>query len=90
MEAVKSVKSVPAGPTFRVRPPPWLRLPLVKVTVSCELAVGVEDEVETVINMEPEPVTVAGLNEADAPAGSPVTLGVTTPANPSIEETVMV
>jgi hypothetical protein len=38
--------------------------------------------VATVIVVEPEVVTVAGLNEAVAPVGSPLTLKVTGPVKP--------
>ena len=39
---------------------------------------------------EPAPVTVAGVKVGVAPAGSPLTLNDTVPANPPITETVAV
>jgi len=56
--------------------------PLVPVTVSVEFAPGVAEVVVTVMVEVPAPVMVAGLNEAVAPAGRPLTVGVTTPLNP--------
>jgi len=47
----------------------WLKEPLVPVTVKLELPVGVLADVDTVIVVEPDVVTVAGLNEAEAPRG---------------------
>jgi hypothetical protein len=39
--------------------------------------------VDTLNVVDPEPVTVAGLNVAVVPAGNPVTLKVTVPLNPA-------
>jgi len=58
------------------------RGPLVPVTTSVELAAGVPADVLTVMVEVPAPVIVTGLNVAVAPAGSPVTLGVTVPLKP--------
>ena len=56
--------------------------PLVPVTVSVEFAPGVAEVVVTVMVEVPTPVIVAGLKLAVAPAGKPITVGVTVPVNP--------
>jgi hypothetical protein len=60
----------------------WLREPLVPVIVSVELPIGVLVVVVTFIVALPEPVTEAGLNDADAPVGRPLTLRLTLPLKP--------
>jgi len=66
-------------------------VPLVPVTVSVELAAGVAEVVVTVmVEVPAPPVMVAGLNEAVAPAGKPLTVGVTVPVNPLTAATVTV
>jgi hypothetical protein len=57
-------------------------VPFVPVIVSVEFAAGVVPEVVTVRVDVPAPVIVAGLKLAVAPAGNPVTVGVTVPLNP--------
>jgi len=57
-------------------------IPLVPVTVRVEFAADVEALVVIVMVDVPAPVIVAGLKLAVAPAGSPVTVGVTGPLNP--------
>lgn len=65
--------------------------PLVPVTVNVEFAPGVDDVVVTVmVEVPAPPVMVAGLNEAVAPAGRPLTAGVTVPVNPFCAATVTV
>jgi len=56
--------------------------PLVPVTVRVEFPPGVAEVVVTVMVELPAPVIVAGLKLAVAPAGNPVTVGVTVPLNP--------
>jgi hypothetical protein len=58
----------------------WVRLPLVPVIVSVEVAVGVLAAVLT-FNVEELPVGL-GLKLAVAPVGRPLTLNVTWPPNP--------
>ena len=66
-------------------------VPLVPVMVNVEFAPGVAAVVLTVIVVVPAPpVIVAGLNEAVAPAGKPLTLGVTVPVKPFTAATVTV
>jgi hypothetical protein len=60
----------------------WLRLPLTPVSVKVEVPDGVLPVVVTVSVALPAPVTVAGEKLAVAPVGNPLTLNVTTPANP--------
>jgi hypothetical protein len=57
-------------------------VPFVPVIVSVEFAAGVVPEVVIVRIDVPAPVIVAGLKLAVAPAGNPVTVGVTVPLNP--------
>lgn len=52
------------------------------VTVRVDVAAGVVVLVVTVIVEVPLVVTVVGLKLADAPAGKPLALSVTAPANP--------
>jgi len=56
--------------------------PLVPVIVNVDVPTGVLPLVVTVSVELPVPVTVAGEKLAVAPAGSPLALSVTTPANP--------
>jgi hypothetical protein len=67
-----------------------VKAPLVAVTVSGKLPEGVELEVETLSELEPELEMDAGLNDAVAPAGSPLTLSETVPLNPVPAVTVAV
>ena len=60
----------------------WLRAPVLPVTVSVEMPIGVFEVVVTLKVELPEPVTDAGLNDAVAPDGRPLTLSATGPANP--------
>ena len=48
------------------------------------------EEVETLSVLEPEVEIDAGLNDAEAPAGSPLTLSETVPLNPVLAVTVAV
>ena len=65
--------------------------PLVPLTVIVEFAPGVFAVVVTVMVVVPAPpVMVAGLNVAVAPAGRPLTVGVTVPVNPFAAATVTV
>ena len=59
-----------------------VKLPLVPVIVSVDVPTGVLPVVVTVNVELPVPVTVPGEKPAVAPAGNPLTLSVTTPANP--------
>ena len=59
-----------------------VRLPLVPVIVSDGLPTGVPAVDEIVRVVLPLPVTDVGLNDAEAPAGSPDALKPTVPANP--------
>jgi hypothetical protein len=56
--------------------------PVVPVTDKVEFPPCVDGAVVTVRVDVPAPVMVAGLKLAVAPAGNPVTLGVTVPLNP--------
>jgi len=49
---------------------------------------GVVPLVDTLSVVEPDAVTVAGLNDAVAPGGRPVALKLTVPLNPAIAVTV--
>jgi len=69
-------------PTTRLVVAACARLPLVPVTVSVEVPVGVVLPVVTVMVEEPLPVIVAGEKVAEAPVGKPLALRVTVPANP--------
>jgi hypothetical protein len=65
--------------------------PLVPVTVNAVLPPGVAAVVETVsVEVPDAPGIVTGLNEPDAPAGSPLMLSVTVPVNPPSGDTVTV
>jgi hypothetical protein len=66
------------------------RLPLVPVMVSGYVPTEVVELVVTVRVVLPVPVTVAGEKLAVAPAGSPLALSVTTPANPFTAPTLTV
>jgi len=68
--------------TVRVTVVEWLRVPLVPVTVSVGLPVGVLLLVCTVKVALPEPVTEVGLNVPVAPLGNPLTLKLTAPVKP--------
>jgi hypothetical protein len=50
----------------------------------------VEVEVKTLSVLEPEEEIDAGLNDAEAPAGSPLTLSETVPLKPEVPVTVAV
>ena len=66
-------------------------VPLVPVTVRVEFPPGVAAVVVMVMVVVPDaPGMVAGLKEAVAPGGNPLTLGVTVPVNPFTGATVMV
>jgi hypothetical protein len=71
-----------AADTTRLEVAEWVRLPLVPVMVSVEVASGVVPLVVTVIVEVPLVVTVAGEKLALAPAGKPVALSVTVPVKP--------
>jgi hypothetical protein len=68
----------------------WTRLPLVAVTVSGYEPATNPEVVETVIVVEPEPVTEAGLKPALAFAGRPATVKVAAPVSPVDAVTVTV
>ena len=59
-----------------------VRLPLVPVTVSVEVPVGVVLPVVTVIVEGPLPAIVAGEKLAEAPVGKPLAVRPTVPVNP--------
>src|SRR5258708_4806359 len=61
---------------------------LVAATVSGELPGGVVEEVETLSELELEVEVGAGLNDAEAPAGSPLTLSETGPLKPILQVTL--
>ena len=63
---------------------------LVPRMVSGYVPAGVEADVDTVTAVDPDATTDGGLNEADAPDGSPVTLKVTVPVKPDPGVTVAV
>ena len=66
-------------------------VPLVPVTFNAEFPPGVAAVVVTVMVEVPAPfLMVVGLNEAVAPAGRPLTAGVTVPVNPFTAATVRV
>jgi hypothetical protein len=60
----------------------WVRLPLMPVTVTVDVAVGVLPEVVTVSTELPGAVTVEGVRVAVAPAGWPAAVRATGPVNP--------
>ena len=64
--------------------------PLVPLTVTVYVPVGVEVVVATASVDDPEPVTDVGVNDAVAPVGKPMTPSVTAPLKPLIAETVVV
>ncbi len=68
----------------------WLKLPLLPVMVRVALPAGVLEVVDTVRVEVVLPLIEAGLNEAVAPAGRPLTLSVTVPLNPFKAVTVVV
>lgn len=72
----------PLGVTVNEVPDECVSVPLVAVTVSGYVPAGVVAAVETVIAVEPVPVTVVGLKPTVAPVGSPLTLNDTTPVKP--------
>jgi hypothetical protein len=57
----------------------WLNEPLVPVTARLELPTAVPADVDTVIVVEPDVVTVAGLKDAAAPEGRPEAEKLTEP-----------
>ena len=85
------MKLLPAGAgtvTNNVTLAEWFRAALVPVIVRGKLPTGVVNPVETVIVVDPEPVTVEGVKLALAPAGRPVALKLTVALNPSMGVTV--
>jgi hypothetical protein len=66
------------------------KVPLVPVTLSVLLPLGVEVAVATVRVEEPESVTEVGLKLALAPEGKPLALKTTVPVNPFCGVTVIV
>jgi hypothetical protein len=66
------------------------RGPLVPRIVSVYVPGGVAAVVDTLIVVDPDVVTVGGLNVAVAPEGRPVTLNATVPVNPFTGATVAV
>lgn len=58
-------------------------LPLVAVIVKVEVFLAVEEVVLTFSAVEPVFVTVVGLKTPVAPLGKPLTVKLTTPANPA-------
>ena len=68
----------------------WLKLPLVPVMVSVEVAAGVELPVAIVSVDDPEPLTDAGLKLAVVPLGNPLAASVTAPVNPFCAATLTV
>jgi len=73
---------VPAATTAIVTVAVCVMLPLTPVIVTVDVAAGVLPAVVTVSVELPAPVTVLGEKFAVAPAGNPLALSVTTPANP--------
>lgn len=69
-------------PTTRPRPAVCVRTPLVPVTVRKKVPTGVAAVVRMVSVEKPEEYKDTGLNEAVAPAGSPLTERFTLPVNP--------
>jgi hypothetical protein len=61
---------------------PCVRLPLIAVIVNVYAPVVAVAVATTVMFVDPEPVTVVGLNVAATPAGKPLTLKVVAPLNP--------
>jgi hypothetical protein len=78
---VASEKSA-AGFTTSVAGAVWVRLPLMPVTVTVDVAVGVLLDVVTVSVAVPGAVTVEGVRVAVAPAGWPAAVIATGPVNP--------
>ncbi len=85
-ESVKSAGEL----TIRVTLVVWFREPLAPAMVAVELPTGVVLAVVIVMMVDPEPLTEEGLKLALAPAGSPVALKLTLPANPPDGVTVTV
>lgn len=89
-----------AGETEIVKSPTWVTTSdtaVVRVTfalvpriVNEYVPAGVEADVDTVIVVDPEATTEAGLKDAEAPAGRPVTLKATVPVKPDAGVTVAV
>lgn len=79
-----------AGFTTSVTVVECTRLPLVPVMVNVKVPLGVVLLVVTETVEEPEPLTDAGLKVAFAPAGRPLMLKPTLPANPPDPATVAV
>ena len=71
-----------AAPTTRSAVALWFRDPLVPEMVSVDVPAGVPAAVVTVSVALPAPSILAGLNEAVALAGSPLTARFTVPVNP--------
>jgi hypothetical protein len=68
----------------------WLTDPLAPLIASVYVPPGVVPLVDTLRVAEPDPLTDAGVNEAVAPDGRPVTLKLTAPVNPDPAVTVAV
>jgi hypothetical protein len=83
-DSVKSPLTTSATLTLR------LSGPLVPAIVNVYAPSGVAALVATLSVVEPDPVSEAGLNEAVAPEGSPVTLNFTVPLNPDAGVSVVV
>src|SRR6202790_5058198 len=84
----RSMLMAPGVMTTKLVVAEWVRLPLVPVMVTVEVAVGVVPSVVTVSVEVPLPLMVAGEKLAVAPAGKPLALRVTVPANPFRAPTV--
>jgi hypothetical protein len=68
--------------TVRVTVVVCTSVPLVAVIVKVEFPTGVEEEVETVSVLVPDPVSEVGLNTPVEFAGSPLTVKPTVPVKP--------
>jgi hypothetical protein len=80
----------PAAATVSVTVVVCVTLPLTPFSVNVDVPSGVLPVVVTVNVAVPAPVTVPGEKLAVAPAGNPLALSVTTPANPFNEPTLAV
>jgi hypothetical protein len=78
---VASEKSA-AGFTTSVAGAVWVKVPLMPVTVTVEVAGGVPPDVVTISTAVPGAVTVEGVTVAVAPAGWPAAVRATAPLNP--------
>lgn len=68
--------------TVRLTLVEWVRLPLLPVIVRVNVPLAVRFLVSTVNTEEPEPFTLAGLKDAEARLGRPLTLKLTAPEKP--------